>query len=63
MTVQSFLFLLIQKFTVASDPLKLLQTNLYWNTAKLQNSSNDAFEYYLWTFCPWKNENKNAYTA
>lgn len=30
MTVQSFLFVLIQKFMVASDPLKPVQTNLYW---------------------------------
>lgn len=50
MTVPSFLCLLIQKFTVVSDPLKLLQSVL--DTAKLQNSSNDAFEYYLCTFCP-----------
>ena len=36
MTVQSSLSVLIQKFTVASDPLKPLQTNLHWITAEIR---------------------------
>lgn len=32
--------------------IKTLANQSVLDTAKLQNSSNDAFEYYRWTFCP-----------
>lgn len=63
MTVQSLLFLLIQKFTVASDPFKLLQTNLYCILLNCRIAATMHLSITFGHFVQWKNENKNAYTA